>query len=1257
VRKLLYLATLCVILLVCGLVRAQGTNATLSGTVTDNTGAVIPGATISAQNVRTGVVINTTTNESGVYIFPSLQPGIYEVTAEKSGFRKLAYNEVTLEVSARVALNFQLEVGTVTESVDVRADVDTRLALGTSSVGGVVTGQQVRDLPLPNRNALGLVSVHAGLVGDNLSGARIGTLNITRDGINVQDNRINSGVASTIFTSTDLIEEFRIVTSPADAEFGRGSGQIQMITRSGTNEFHGSLFESHRNTALNANTWFNNQRGHDPVTGAPISPRNILIRNQFGGRIGGPIIRNRTFFHVLYEGQHIRQKNSVTSTVFTQPARQGIFRFFPGVRNGNANAAVPTVDLAGNPVRPASATGDLQSVSLFGRDPNRSAPDRSGVIQRMISLMPLPNNFRTGDGLNTAGFTWIRSQSDDFKHLSLRFDHQFDDRHRLTFSYTRENGDAKNSFLAQPFPDSPGGNSLSRDRFYSLSIISTFKPTLLNEFRIGALRPLLRFFAPWELEGGSNVQPSAGNQLYLIDFASVTDPINVSNDPQGRITPVYQFSDTLTWLRGRHAFKGGAEVRFVSTNGFNSFDVTPRAVLGTGGVAIQNINNIPGIGQNNTAAQSMLNDLSGSIGSLRQAFNAPGGPNPNFLAGEVKYRNWRSRELAMFFKDDMRLSPSLTLNLGVRWEFFGVPYDANGKTAAVVGGTAGIFGISGASMADLFQPGRMNGSLSRVQTVGPNSANPDAKLYNDDWNNFAPAVGLSWSIPFLGKDKTVLRMGYGIGYERNSLRIIDVLGSDLPGLRTVTTLVPGSYLDLTRITLPLQPAGKPLDTVPITERTQTLRGFDTNLRLPYVQNWNISIQRELARRTLLEVRYVGNKGTKLVRGFDINEVNIFETGILEAFLTTMAGGHSPLLDRIFMGLNIPGLGVVDGRRITGSDVVRFNTTTQGHLASNGVASFADFLNRSTQFTGEVGGLLRRAGLPENFIIANPQFLSSRLTANTANSTYHSLQVEVTKRFTSGWQLQSNYTWSRALGEEEGDGQEIIDSYRNLRNWRLDKRLMDFHITHVWRNSGSVELPFGPKRKFLNGNNPVVSRLVGGWVIGAIFNVFSGSPISLSSGVNSYNTFGDNTPVIVGQLPKSFGAVEKDGNGVFYFGGLQRVPDPSIANMPANIRPLSTLTAIADSSGRLILVNPTPGQLGTLAPFYLEGPGSFRFDVSLSKRIRIGESKELEFRADATNVTNSPQWNNPNTDINSSNFGRITGAGGNRIIIVGIRVNF
>ncbi len=257
---------------------AQGTNAALTGTVTDANQAAVPGATVTATNANTGLTFTATTNESGVYNFPSLQPGQYRVSSEKTGFKKFIYNDVTLELSSRITVNFALEIGTIaSETVEVNAAVDTRLALGNNSVGGVITGQKIQELPLPNRDALGLVFTQAGLVGDNFSGSRIGTLNISRDGVNVQDQRINVGVASTIFTSVDLVQEVRVVTSPADAEFGRGSGQIQMITRSGTNDFHGSVFESHRNTALNANTWFNNQRGRD-ANGAEISPRNVLIR-------------------------------------------------------------------------------------------------------------------------------------------------------------------------------------------------------------------------------------------------------------------------------------------------------------------------------------------------------------------------------------------------------------------------------------------------------------------------------------------------------------------------------------------------------------------------------------------------------------------------------------------------------------------------------------------------------------------------------------------------------------------------------------------------------------------------------------------------------------------------------------------------------------------------------------------------------------------------------------------------------------------
>jgi hypothetical protein len=1235
---------------------AQSTNAALTGTVADTSSAVVPTATVTLQNTQTGVTMTAVTNDAGVYNFPSVQPGKYRVSAEKAGFKKAVYTDVTLELSDRVTLNFALEVGAIaTDVVEVNAALDTRLAIGNNSVGGVISGQKVQELPLPNRDALGLVLTQSGINGSNFSGARIGTLNISRDGVNVQDQRINVGLASTIFTSVDLVQEVRVVTSPADAEFGRGSGQVQMITRSGTNDFHGSVFEAHRNTALNANTWFNNQRGRNPRTGEEISPRNFLIRNQFGGRLGGPIWKNKTFFHALYEGQRIATRDAVTTTVFTDTARRGLFRFYPGVQNGNANAATPTVDLQGNPVRPGAATGDLQTVNLLDRDPNRRA--LSALMQQYLRQTPLPNNFQTGDGLNTAGFTWQLPGSSNFDHLSVKIDHAISNKHQLAFSFTRESGQNLNGFMAQNLPDTPGGNSESLDYFYSLQLISTLSPTLVNEARYGALRPRLRFNAPWEVAGLDGL-PKAGNQPFVVDFVSITDPLNISNDPQGRISPSYQFFDSLTWQRARHTFKGGVEMRFVSTNGFNSFDVMPRAVIGSGGAAVQNVTTIAGIGQNATAAVNILNDLSGSLASVRQAFNSPGGQSPVFLAGEGKQRTWQQREFSWFFKDDFKLRPNLSLNLGVRYEFFGVPYDANGKTVGLVGGSASTFGLSGRSLNDLFKPGVENGALTMLEQVGKNSINPDRLLYDNDRNNFAPAVGFSWAPNFLGENKTVIRAGYGIGYERNSLRLLDVLAGDQPGLRSVNTFTQTGYLSLATAPFPLAAIGSPLSLVPLTDRTQTVRAYDTNQRTPYVQNWNVSVQRSLNNDMVIEARYVGNKGTRLIRGFDVNEANIFENGLLEAFNAVAAGGSHPLMERIFNGLNL-GLGVINGTTVTAGASLRSNANTRDFFAFNNPGGFANYLNTTNNFVTARGGLLRRAGLPENFIVANPQFASARLTSNIASSSYHSFQLDFTKRFSGGWTWQSNYTLSKALGEEEGAGQEIVDSYRTLRNLSLDKRRMSFDVRHIWRNSGTYQLPIGPGGRFLNGRNGVLSRLVERWQIGAIYNVFSGSPLTITSGRSSFNQFTDTTPMLVGAFAPNAGRVVVGPDGVRYFANLTQIADPSIARLTTaqGLQARSTLRAIADASGNPLLVNPTSGLLGSLAPSYIEGPSTFRLDLNVLKRVKIRESIDFQFTANFIDALNTPQWGNPNTDINSVNFGRITGAGGARLIVLEARVNF
>ncbi len=1268
-RRIVIVVLLC--LLFTREFKGQGTNAVLSGTVTDSTQAMIPGVSIAAVNTRTGVSSAAVTNEVGIYNFPSLQPGVYKVSSDLPGFKKHVINDVTLEVGARVVLNFRLDVGGAADTVvEVKAEMDAALALGTSTVGTVIEGRKITELPLPARDALGLVFTQAGAQGGNFSGARIGALNITRDGVNIMDQHINQGLnpdtatvnaaPTVVFNSTDIVQEVRVVTSPADAEFGRGSGQVQILTRSGTNEFHGSVFESHRNTALNANTWFNNLRG---------DPRNFLIRNQFGARLGGPIKKNRTFFHFLYDAQRQVTKNTVTQTVYTDTARRGIFRYFPGARNSNYNAGsgIRTVDVNGNPERPAAATGALQELDVFNKDNNRLRADPSGVVAGMMKFIPSPNNFRVGDGLNTAGYTWSRRATNDRDQLNFKIDHTFSSKHNGSFSLTHEVEDNANGNNAQPFPTSPGGRFANDDYFYTLSFTSTLTPRLVNEFRAGSQRARIKAVGPWDSDAGLKQLPTAGGLPYVVDFATMTDPIVVSGAAccgYGYMAPLYNWADNVSLIRGRHAFKGGVEVRFVSSGPFSAFDVMPRAIIGAGGAPVRGVTaqDIATLGANEGDAQTLLLNLTGSLTGVNQAFNSAPPPELNYKSYNNKIRHWKQREMSLFFKDDFKVHPGLTLNLGVRYEFYGVPYERRGQTAGIAGGSAGLFGISGTGFADMYQPFHIAGQPTQIELVGKNSPNSKKLIYNNDLNNFAPAVGLSWSIPYFGKDKTVLRAGYSVGYERSSLRMFNIVVGDQPGLRTVSQFRPSTALDLTKVNLPLTTTNKPLApaTLSLTDRNQTIRGFDTNLRTPYVQNWNLSIQRQLPGDFSMDVRYVGNKGTKLIRGTNLNESNIFETGILDGFKAVQAGGESELFDRLFNGY-VLGTGAVNSSTNRAGAGLRTNANTRAFFANNNVAGFADYINTTTNFSGVAGGLLRNARLPENFIVANPQVVGANFTGNFANSNYHSLQVDLNKRFSKGYMVESNFTWSKALGEEEGSGQEMLDSYRNGRDRHQDKRVLSFSRKFVMRNSGTVELPFGPGKLLLPGSRGILARIVERWQISPIINISSGAPFGITSSVNSINTFGDNSPVLVGALPSS-GKVTRVTDGVVYFPDLKVTPDPAVRSLTTAqaLNTRSTLQAIADSSGKIILVNPAPGVLGNLAPLYAVGPPSWRFDVNLVKRVKIGERREFEFRLDAIDVLNSPQFGNPaaaDSDINSQTFGRITTATGNRVLVLGARVNF
>ena len=422
---------------------------------------------------------------------------------------------------------------------------------------------------------------------------------------------------------------------------------------------------------------------------------------------------------------------------------------------------------------------------------------------------------------------------------------------------------------------------------------------------------------------------------------------------------LWNFSDTLSWAHGKHGFKTGFEARFTSSSGFNGssrpeYYALPLVAVGAGGAAVTGISagNQPGLtGTSVTTAQNLLLDLSGSVSNvtLTNGFNVTDSKDLTFKP-QTRIKDFHQNEWSTFFKDDWKFRNNLTLNIGIRYDYYGVPYESHGLNAVPVGGSAGLFGISGSSVADMWQPGRLAGKPTDLQLAGKNSPNPNTPFYKNDLNNFAPAVGFSWTLPWFGKDKTVLRAGYGINYQgaasyNAGLSLLTGNNQGLSYTQNLTTLGLGAtFLNFASPNLPV-PMPSPTSITPLTRepfdvRTNALAGYDDNRVNPYVQNFNLEIQRELARNFTLETRYVGSKGTKLLGGLSINDVNIYENGILNAFNITRSGGDAPLFNQILNGITLnngtnaaAGQGAVNGTTLTGSAALRANSTFNTFLAT------------------------------------------------------------------------------------------------------------------------------------------------------------------------------------------------------------------------------------------------------------------------------------------------------------------------------------
>jgi Carboxypeptidase regulatory-like domain len=921
-RIIAAIALACVVL--TGSAFAQ-VNSSIGGTVQDASQALIPGVRVTASNTQTGVTTSVITNESGAYNIAALIPGSYKVTAELPGFRSQTYSDVQLSGGVPVRLNFTLEVGGVTQTVDVSVASDSALATSSPTIGEVLGEKRVADLPITSNNVLDLVRILPGYrespggnAFDTFAGQASNTVNTVRDGLSVTDGRFNNGVFSTTTINPDLVGEVRLILTPVDAELGRGNAQVQIFTRSGTNQYHGSAVWNVRNTALDPNTWLNNHT-IDPVSGKTAT-RNWSNNNEYTISYGGPISKNKTFFYTLWEQQIHRERVLVDGGVLTDTARLGVMRYFDGwnpQRFGVPNTATSTtstarvftaVDMFGNPVPPTvNANGSpysgagLQCFSVFGTsrldtsgnmvpftttdcpggsiilppggatfwDSNRQAIDSTGFVYKMLlQNMPHANHFGavtsvlTPDGLNTATVRWIRARSGsdidaagtaqtttglgdnwDRKQFNVKVDHNFNQRHKFNVGYSLEQNFAETSQPA--WPNGYGGDIVRKPHVITSNFTSTLSSNLVNEAKFGMRYNKTDSRGPWENDNAGSIDdltsffsggpdpgytrasgqaypvligPSgAGATVSSLNFGNNGSAglINLSASHNGNRSILYTYADTVSWTKGKHAFKFGGEYRPSTSKGYSNISPnlpTPRVYTGAGNfispLASGGTAQLPAGAlatfRGNSAALLYL--LSGSIDSVEQAYwidsykDVQDGKWQSILTSAEPYRDIIINEASAFAKDDWKITRNLTLNLGARWEYYGSPYVKGGYGTTPHDLGTGLFGINRSTSggdfdnwllpaAPIFLSGYGNVSadsalqctsgvvqaglptsncnkdfLTTVDFFGPESPNPGVKAIPSDYKSLGPAVGFAYQAPWFGGNRMTIRGGYQISY-------------------------------------------------------------------------------------------------------------------------------------------------------------------------------------------------------------------------------------------------------------------------------------------------------------------------------------------------------------------------------------------------------------------------------------------------------------------------------------------------------------
>jgi Carboxypeptidase regulatory-like domain len=1199
----------------------------MTGVVSDSSGAVVPEADVTLRNPQTGVVYKTTTNAAGSYTLTQVQPGPgYQLEVNRSGFKPVAISGLYLNVDATRVQNAELAVGGGSERVEVSAASETvTLDTTDATVGNNFQVQFLNDLPVQDRsNPSALFVQQPGVTLDGaVTGARVDQSRVTVDGLDVNDYATGQFGAIVARAPVDSVQEFRGVSAgflPGAA--GGGGGQYELVTKSGTNSFHGSLVEYHRDTDLEANDWFNNNA-------VPTVPRPPLIRNQFGGNFGGPIIKNKLFFFFDYNGRRDTLSNLVNRTVPLDS--------FRGV-----NGAPPVL----NYVNASNNIETLSSTQVAAFDP-AGVGFNSALLSLFASRYPHSNNLSVGDGINTGGFQFNAPypyKEDDYVQ---RVDYNVNDKMKLwgKGNFVRTNG-TENAIW---FPGDPETYPfLDQSYTWAVGHVWTINTRMVNQAQYGEVFENYNFPNTYNPTGVTQYNNGFGGNGS--GGTIIAGPYGNAINAQGRTYPVPVIRDDFSWQKGNHGFQFGGTFKYITPKDYTILNYN-QPTIGLGGYTTSlgasfepadicpSSSNLCGYAPGlYDAAFALALAPYTAVGSTFN-YDAQGNPLPQ---GSGQTHTYRYYETELYFGDTWKWRPKLTISYGLRWAYYTVPYDKNG-IESVENQNFNTYFSDRVAQSAASQSGDLAVPLIAYSLGG--KANNAPGYYKPQHLNFAPRLAAAYSI----NPKTVLNVGAGIIYDQTVINAVQYQQSQFSylfqggaALNCGSPSDPGGNLTtcprFTGLSNPPTPPSAPTITKPFSPNvsgsgssavpfglavgsypTAFNEILEPQLKNPYSIAFSVGFEHEMPGGFILRSSYVGRLGRRLLAQADASQLIDFQDPISGQMMSAafanitqqLRAGTAPqnvTPQPFYENVMVPGTGpAVNVANNTDVITEYFGTyAARGDFAdtTQGIASLQPY------------GL----GLPPNVGMA-AQFAEDTFYTNKGFSAYHGLLTTLHKNAGHGLQFDLNYTWSHSIDNVSlianavaYGGYGFICDVLRPRECRSNS---DFDVTNYLNGNFVYDLPFGRGQAFGGSAPRWLDEAIGGWTVSGLPSWHTGNAYFAAANAFVAGYANDAPAILVGQK-SDVKTNLSGGNG-----------------QPLYVFPNASQVATADYTG------PIGFNIG--ARNNLRGPGFFDLDLGLAKAFPVYSDRvALKFRADAFNAFNHPNFALPCTDITNASctFGKI-----------------